>query len=285
MKILSFDIGIKNLAYCICECNLETKEAKIIEWDIINLIEEELSNQDLCSHISRNKPYNKCSKVANFMISNKTEFFCKNHKKNYKKYIPPNIKKVENKTELCKNENCNKKYKYEVNGELLCPSCKKKIEVNFKKNFSLKKIKTIKCSKYPIDKLADKIITILDKEYSYFSKCDLILLENQPAFTAPKMKTISNYLSMYFRIRGKHDDKESNLKNILYYRATNKLEYNKDNTDEDKKTYKNRKKTGIDNVNYYLTKNNDMENYNKFNNHKKKDDLADSLLQILSYIN
>ena len=284
MKILSFDIGIKNLAYCICECDDINKTVNILEWDIINLIEDEINNQEKCSHISRNKPYKRCNNIANFKISNNTEYFCKNHKKNYKKYISPLIKKIENKTNICCTENCNKKYKYEVNGKLLCPSCKKQIETHFKKNFTLKKIKTIKCNKYPIGQIADKMITILDEKYSYFIKSDIVLLENQPCFTAPKMKTVSNYLSMYFRIRGKHDDKESNLNKILYYKATNKLEFNKNNTNEDKKTYKNRKNIGIKNVNSYLLQQEDTMNYEKFNNHKKKDDLADSLLQILSYI-
>ena len=33
MKIISYDVGIKNLAYCICDENM-----KIIRWDIIDLL-------------------------------------------------------------------------------------------------------------------------------------------------------------------------------------------------------------------------------------------------------
>ena len=39
MKILSFDIGIKNLAYC-CFYVTSEKEFQIESWDIINLCEE-----------------------------------------------------------------------------------------------------------------------------------------------------------------------------------------------------------------------------------------------------
>ena len=39
MKILSFDIGIKNLAYCAFYITSETKK-EIDSWDIINLCEE-----------------------------------------------------------------------------------------------------------------------------------------------------------------------------------------------------------------------------------------------------
>ena len=40
MKILSWDVGIYNLSYCILEKN-ENNEIKIIGWDIINLVDNE----------------------------------------------------------------------------------------------------------------------------------------------------------------------------------------------------------------------------------------------------
>ena len=39
-KILSFDVGIKNLAYCLLEIDTITKEYKINDWGIINLSDE-----------------------------------------------------------------------------------------------------------------------------------------------------------------------------------------------------------------------------------------------------
>ncbi len=39
MKILSWDVGIINLSYCILDYNKETNEKKILKWGIINLIE------------------------------------------------------------------------------------------------------------------------------------------------------------------------------------------------------------------------------------------------------
>ena len=38
MKILSFDVGIKNLAFCLIDT---TENNKIIDWGVINLIEDE----------------------------------------------------------------------------------------------------------------------------------------------------------------------------------------------------------------------------------------------------
>ena len=37
MLILSFDVGIKNLAYCLLEYDPDKKTKLIKEWDIINL--------------------------------------------------------------------------------------------------------------------------------------------------------------------------------------------------------------------------------------------------------
>jgi hypothetical protein len=39
MKILSWDVGIINLSYCILDYNKETNEKKILKWGIINLID------------------------------------------------------------------------------------------------------------------------------------------------------------------------------------------------------------------------------------------------------
>lgn len=287
MRIVSFDIGIKNLSYAVGDYDENTRELKIEEWDIINILEDEINAQQLCSHIGTNKNKIKCKKFANFKIANGEEFFCKTHKKNHKKYVPPNITKLKDSEERisCQDCECNKKAKYMVNFKQLCPSHKSKIEKYYKTNFTLKKVKTIKCNKYPINKIADKMITVMDEKYIHLLNCDIVLLELQPAMTAMTMKTVSNYLSMWFRIRGKHDKiNGSNIQEIKYYRATNKLEFNKDNTNENKNTYTDRKKTGIDNVNEYLDYKNDIENKEKFNSHKKRDDMSDALLQILSYL-
>ena len=143
MKFLSFDIGIKNLAYIIADFNEETKNLFIEEWDIINLLEDDFLAQTLCSHIGKTKAKIKCKKYANFMIANGEEYFCKTHKKNHNKYIPPVIKKITVDKQCCE-ENCNKKVKYEVNMKFVCPSHKSKVEKHFKDNFALKKVKTLK---------------------------------------------------------------------------------------------------------------------------------------------
>ena len=91
MKILSIDIGIKNLAYVILECNVndkknnindlkDFKDFKIIKWDVINLCNKLISCNELC-----------CSKEAKFHKNN--IFYCKNHTKKTEYSLPTcNIK-------------------------------------------------------------------------------------------------------------------------------------------------------------------------------------------------
>ena len=48
MKILSIDVGIKNLAFCLFE---QDDHFKVINWDIVNLSEEETFK---CMFIEKN---------------------------------------------------------------------------------------------------------------------------------------------------------------------------------------------------------------------------------------
>lgn len=65
MSILSFDIGIKNLAFC-----LINKNEKIIDWGIINI-----SCDDNCEYINKNNI--KCDKSCTVKkYINKNEFIC-----------------------------------------------------------------------------------------------------------------------------------------------------------------------------------------------------------------
>ena len=47
MKILSWDVGIINLSYCILEYNEDTKENKILFWGIINLIDDPIMKKNM----------------------------------------------------------------------------------------------------------------------------------------------------------------------------------------------------------------------------------------------
>jgi hypothetical protein len=56
MRILSIDVGIKNLAFCLLE------DDKIAKWDVINLAAQEINGSNCgCCAVDKNK---KCSNLA-----------------------------------------------------------------------------------------------------------------------------------------------------------------------------------------------------------------------------
>jgi hypothetical protein len=217
MKILSWDVGIYNLSYCILEKNKESNEVKIIDWDIVNLVDND-----------------EMKKNRNLIFEN----------------IP---RKLHEKPQL------------------------------------------------------------LD--------VDIVVIENQPSLKNPQMKSIQMILYSYFLILGKvigNGDKSTGyIDKIDFCSASNKLKIydgpeiileektkrNKkivksipsetivegnielvDKTKSKKTTikYADKKRLAIEHAKYFVEKDEQFKDF--FNNHKKKDDLADSFLQGLYYI-
>lgn len=211
MKVLSWDVGIYNLSYCILEKNKENNEIKIIDWDIVNLVDNEE------------------------MKKNRTLLFENIPRKLYEK---PQLLNV-----------------------------------------------------------------------------DLVVIENQPSLKNPQMKSIQMILYSYFLILGKVIGNEQNngsyIDKIDFCSASNKLKVydgpeikleekiskrkkkveevvvQDDSTVKVKKgsalKYADKKRLAIEHAKYYVHK--DNQSYiDFFDNHKKKDDLADSFLQGLYYL-
>lgn len=87
MQILSFDVGIKNLAYCILN---ESKQ--ICDWNVINIIDN--NNNIICT--CDNKCGSKCkSKASFYCIDGESKIgYCKKHSKNVNDLIPIINKKI-----------------------------------------------------------------------------------------------------------------------------------------------------------------------------------------------
>lgn len=86
MKLLSFDVGIKNLAFC----QLDTSNKSILDWGIINI-----SIDPTCDHIHKGKC---CDKTATKFIKSTGKKLCTSHikLKSYKDLKMNNIKKIDN---------------------------------------------------------------------------------------------------------------------------------------------------------------------------------------------
>ena len=138
--------------------------------------------------------------------------------------------------------------------------------------------KNVKASQANIIDIGTAMMTKLDGLLQSYHSIDLpidvILIENQIGQNAIKMKTIQNMINMFFIMRGFGKD------HIINYNAVNKLKHfcDKKNT-----TYAERKKMSKE-ITCQLcdqTYNDWKMYYDKF---KKKDDLADCLLQAIDYL-
>lgn len=314
MKVLSFDVGIKNLAYCLI--NKKEDNFKIEDWGIINLDDE----RKKCTSITKRKKI--CSKTAthSYLFDGKLQYYCKKCKNNYEKpnFITSNINSEEKCTYNNKNNNiCNRKAKNIIEGitGFYCPTHCKMIINSKLKEMGPKKLSDQNCNKIPIQILATKLYSNLDKKQNFLTANE-ILIENQPTFINPTMKTISALLYGYFCIKGiteKHLT-HSNIEFVKFFSPSNKLKVNKEHTeimlnegkdkdkdkdkDADAEVEKNvgeNKTKKKDKKIYDITKDlgeayclalikEDIEKLNFINSQEKKDDLCDSFLQAFFYL-
>jgi hypothetical protein len=274
MILLSFDVGIKNLAYCLISVNEIENSNKdnnknfieIIKWNIVDLS---------CDHVEETKveetqekilkQCSKCKKSATYCTHSNTILpenvtrFCKKHAEEAQLPMHPKLLKSNSKIGQT---------------PYIVPLSKKKVS----------------CNKINIVDLGKNIKRHLDVIFDeHMDKIDAILIENQIGNLAGRMNVLQGMISQYFIMR--------NVTNIEFISATNKLKLfktvinkkaedaigngNLDNVlESEKKLYKMRKDAGKmvcrSLLSFYPNLSKWMANYDK---HKKNDDLADCFLQ------
>lgn len=274
MLILSFDVGIKNLSFCITKYDKERNHVEIKEWGIINLLKDRIDNQKKCD---------KCTKFAKCKTKNGEYHFCQKHQKLIKILKPFCLEKNDKKLDKCCIEKCKKKVKYTLNEKNICASHKVQLQKEYNDIYKLLKIKIVNCKTVPMNDILMKIIKEFNEKYIHFLLADKVLIELQPVLKGPKMKTISNHIYSYFLINGVCNE-SLNMNSVSYINASNKLKFFQENDKLDLKKYKNRKMIAIENTKIVL-ENFKQEKFTKiFEESKKKDDLSDSLLQTLYYL-
>ena len=133
------------------------------------------------------------------------------------------------------------------------------------------------------DKICLNLINKLDSIPDLLT-ADRVLIEKQPSFN-PTMRIIAGCLQTYFLIRGVIDG--NSIKRVIIYSPTHKLKCYTGPPFEVKGStkYARTKKTGILHCEYIISNNVMNASWVEFfKKCKKKDDLADSFLQGLSYI-
>ena len=286
MILLSFDVGIKNLAYCLLSINevenINEKNSKhfieIVKWNIIDLSCDGVEEAET-KNLNAKKCCFKCKKMAtycthsNVMLSEDVKMFCKKHAEEAQLPMHPKLLKSNSKS-----------------GQT--PYIVPLSIIN----------KKVSCNKINIVDLGKNIKHHLDVIFEeHMDKIDAVLIENQIGNLAGRMNVLQGMISQYFIMR--------NITNIEFISATNKLKLfksiinkkthtcgvsglsvvnegiskggNLDNVlESEKKLYKMRKDSGKivcrSLLSFYPKLNEWITKYDK---HKKRDDLADCFLQ------
>ena len=308
MIIISWDVGVINLAYCVLEFEEEKHEVTILDWDKINLMEDRMQ-LFCCGKMKKKKEENEkiCNKKATYYLNiNKKYYgFCKTHLSQHNEIWPESkthsffsCTKSKHQCDYLKlnGETCGKncKYKFKKNGKKIyyC-SIHYKSQLKKKINqYSPQLIKKLLVKKYPTSRLQLNLVKKLDNLAEHFSKLGIeeVIIENQPSQKNPKMKSMANTLFDYFMIRGYIDKiHEMDIKLVRLISPSNKLKVNNNNTIEifkankDKnKKYKLTKQLAIEYTKKLLENDETMLEY--MNLYDKKDDLCDAYLQGRYYL-
>jgi hypothetical protein len=278
MLILSFDVGIIHLAYCLF--TKEDGKIKIIDWNNIDLTD-------------RNFTKCHCNLKASFIYNN--NYYCKVHSKRCEPlktfdelFICNNDNKCNN---LVKDNLCGRKASYNFLDSCFC---KTHATAKYKQLQQLYKIKPFKnkaVSSLDFDDTKLKLFNKLD-ELKHLLKSNIVLIENQPSFKNPVMKSISISLYDYYLIRGIIDknNTESTIDKVKFMSPSNKLKLAEDGDNKkliilkssnESQAYKLTKELSVKYTKELISH---LPEWLEFlNKQKKKDDLCDAFLQGLYY--
>lgn len=251
MKLISIDIGLRNLAVCVLEGTSRT-DMSIAHWDVIDVIGEKNG------HV-RTSCY-KCSKPAMWVQAGAGTQACSRHR-------PKNLtltkaalgkKTIPELQEMAKTYNLTGKTKKDLVPAIWT-------EMN-KAGWSKFKGNARAAGGGVLDLVTD-IIASLDRRGTWWEGADLVVCENQ---LDRRMFAVQAMIHMYFACRGFRTKGVS---------AIHKLDNVTCATDATG-TYRGRKKTGIVHCELLCP----PAQHAFFRSHKKKDDLADSFLQGLYFL-
>ena len=306
MRVISIDVGIKNLAYCILEQNNDIYN--VIQWDVINLCgEAPLCNCSLKPKVKKGKKVSVdtnqnniitiCNKKATYrkVINNNTLYYCQVHAKQSEYLLPDNsVKKFKSwKRDVLISYAASQNIALPINVTITKDILIKHIG-DYLENKLLERISSVSANEMTLIQMGIKLVAEFDRVLGHkvlghlndMALLDHIIIENQISPIANRMKTLQGMIAQYFIMRDKPTISFISSANKLKMFAKEKtidVSENKE-TDKNKNSYDERKKEGVRIVKELLEENKIISNnainwLDHFSLHKKKDDLADSFLQ------
>lgn len=284
INLISFDIGIKNMAYCIFK--IHNNSITIEDWNVINLLQD---NNPVykCNCIIPPKTKKDSEKICNknAKFTKNSNYFCEKHAKSSKQFIIPNKTNTKPFLKKCKVDQLNN---IACSHFLNTTSDDKKLKkdelidliFSFYNNRCYENIIKTKQNANNIDliNIGKKIKEFMNL-IPNINNVNKVIIENQISPIANRMKTIQGMLAQYFIMINNEID-------IDFVSSANKLKqfFDLQHENTDKKTYKENKKDGVFYSELFIKNNLFMNNWHNRLDTKKKDDLADAFLQGIWYL-
>lgn len=259
MKLISIDVGIKNLAYCVFDAS-----NAILDWNVVNLMNAE-APVGVCS--CSNKKGVACNKKAVF--SKGEQLFCQVHSKTSGFIMPRSLKSMK--------VGDLRQYAIDNNVASVLPSDLKPVILEKVNARMLHKIDSRKMGAGELDLVS--IGRNMKTEFAkieHFATATHVVIENQISPIATRMKTIQGMIAQYFIMT------HGSMK-IEFLSSAGKLKGFEPQNSEAGSEYAKHKKDAV----FHCAKLLDMEKFAEWKHvldTKKKDDLADCFLQGVWYM-
>jgi hypothetical protein len=301
-RVVSFDVGIKNLAYCVVD--ISSGNINIVDWRVLDLcsLDSNISLKTNTCICTVNRPLSKgksvsspeyitCAKIAKYKKG--TEFFCTMHATRSAIWNLPNpshskralkaLSALEIQT-LCNNAGIKLDSGVKSTRSNLVEAALQFFAVNTLEPLIIPA--TSPCAKnIDLITIGRRIKTVFD-DIPILSTASLILIENQIGPLANRMKVIQGLITQYFIMISDNID-------IRYVSSANKLRGfppRVDNVEQmssssSSKKYTQHKTDAIYHTARILAENTAISHWSRVLECKKKDDFADCFLQAIWYLN
>ena len=296
MRVLSFDVGIKNMAYCLFD--LSGSHMNVHKWNVLNLMTENNTsievNKCSCMMESTNKkkniPVKKCEVKAKYVHGEHTKtYYCEKHAKKSnlmlpnKECSPQSLKKMK----LIELSEMYDKYIGATSTETIVRQKKpllEKLHTYFEKNMLevIKKEKIVSAGETNLIVIGRNMKKLLDQEILN-ENITHVIIENQISPIANRMKTIQGMLAQYFIMTRGDDCAIDVVSSINKLKGFNSDPVETTETDTRSK-YQQHKKDSVVICSRFISNNENLQCWKNSMECNKKDDLADCFLQGIWYL-